>query len=433
MSDNYHNYQLLLAKAAQLYEKHGVGRREPFNVFSSLQNKEGHLNETLHSRFLHALLDYKKPGDETRENLKDFLDHLEHIKKLPVDFVEGFIQCHTKVERERHFERHNAQDEQKNNRIDILITTNEQAVVIENKSKRNNGDRDQDHQLCRYYNALKARHYSDIHLLYLTLDGHDPSDNSVGDLDRKLIKCISYKDIIPWLDRCQKRAYDEPELRESLIQYLLLVRKLTGTDFRRKYMNELKKLCLEDNNFVLFPDLDDAMRKVGTELLWNEIESELKSEIPDLPDKNEKRSSKGLYYQLSKATSLEVTVGAEGVAHCLWFGVGCSKKYKDKYDMLENALKDVNDGITSDQEPYPRWWRVGNYSDLLKLENLDLLSNDTERREYAKKVAQEIIKKGLKEVWEILEDIAMVNAIKEGEKTKLVSEEQTFENLKRGS
>ena len=32
MSDNFHNYQLLLAKAAQLYERHGVGRPEPLHT-----------------------------------------------------------------------------------------------------------------------------------------------------------------------------------------------------------------------------------------------------------------------------------------------------------------------------------------------------------------------------------------------------------------
>lgn len=418
MSENYHNYQLLLAKAAQLYEKHEVGRPEPFNVFSVLfKDEKKNYEEELHTPFLHALLNYKKPEEDDRKNLKDFLQHVR---------VKDFELGDVKVEQERYFNWRNEEDEWKGNEIDILITNSKQAVIIENKP----GGQDGDKQLWRYYKTLEDRGYSDIHLLYLTLDGRDPSDNSVGALGRKLIKCISYKDIIPWLERCQKRACDEPGLRESVMQYLQLVRKRTGIDSRRKYMKELKELCLEDNNFVLFPDLDDAMRKVGTELLWNEIGSELKSEIPDLPDKNEKRSSKGLYYQLSKATSLEVAVGAEGVAHCLWFGVGCSKKYKDKYDMLENTLKEVNDGVTSDQEPYPRWWRVGNsYSDLLKLENLELLSNDTERRKYAKETVQEIIKKGLKEVWEILEDIAMVNAIKEGEKTEFVSEEQIFEIL----
>ena len=413
MSENYHNYQLLLAKAAQLYEKHGIGRQEPFNVFSVLFKETNEVN--LHSRFLHALLDYKKPEDDAKENLKDFLQHVR-VK----DFELGGV----KVEQERYFNWRNKQGERKGNEIDILITNGKQAVIIENKL----GDQDQEKQLCRYYNVLKDRGYSDIHLLYLTLDGRDPSDDSVGNLDRKL-KLISYEELIPWLESCQKRAYDEPELRESVKQYLQLVRKLTGTDDRRKYMDELKELCLKDNNFVLIRDLNNAMREAGTELLWNEIESELKSEIPDLPDKDKERSSKGLYYRLSKATSLEVGVGAHPNDHyCIWFGVGCSKeKYRDKYDMLKNALKDVSDGETDAE--YPRWWRTGKTLNLNKPEDFKLLSNSIERQEYAKETAQEIIKKGLKEVWEILEDIAMVNAIKEGEKTEFVSEEQIFEIL----
>ena len=77
MSENYQNYQLLLAKAAQLYEKYGVGRREPFNVFSVLfKDEKKNYEEELHTPFLHALLDYKKPEEDAGENLKDFLQHV---------------------------------------------------------------------------------------------------------------------------------------------------------------------------------------------------------------------------------------------------------------------------------------------------------------------------------------------------------------------
>ena len=148
MSDNHHNYQLLLAKAAQLYERHGIGLPDPFNVFSSLKNKNGYLNETLHSRFLCTLLDYKKPGDETRENLKDFLRHIR---------VKDFELCGVKVEPEC-------------DGIDIRITNaNKKALAIENKSNPQRGDEDK--QLWRYYNTLKGQGYSDIKLLYLTPDG----------------------------------------------------------------------------------------------------------------------------------------------------------------------------------------------------------------------------------------------------------------------
>ena len=406
MSDNYHNYQLLLAKAAQLYERHGIGLPDPFNVFSSLKNKNGYLNETLHSRFLYALLDYKKPRDETRENLKDFLLHVG---------VKNFELWGAKVEREC-------------DSIDILIiNADKKAVVIENKSNPQRGDEDK--QLWRYYNTLKGQGYSDIRLLYLTPDGHGPSDDSVGNLDRKRIKCISYEDLIPWLESCRERDENEAALQDAVAQYLQLVRELTGTDGRRKYMDDLKELCLKDNNFVLIQDLRDAMGKVETELrkkMWDEIESELKSEIQNLRDKDS--SYNGLCYRLSKSTSLQVAIHSGRI----WFGVGCSKeKYKDKYDTLKNALEDVSGEKPRKDDHYP-WWRyVDIYLDLSKPEDFRLLSNDAARQDYTKKAAQEIVEKGLKEVWEVLEDLALVNAIKEGEKTELVPEEQIFEILER--
>ena len=71
MSDNYDNYRLLLEKAGRLYERHEAGRRETFNVFSVLRSEHDEVN--LHSRFLAALLDYRKSHDGPRENLADFL------------------------------------------------------------------------------------------------------------------------------------------------------------------------------------------------------------------------------------------------------------------------------------------------------------------------------------------------------------------------
>ena len=86
-----------------------------------------------------------------------------------------------------------------------------------------------------------------------------------GDID---YRCISYKsDLVPWLRGCQKRAYEEPALRESVAQYLRLIGKLTGTDFSEAYMNDLKELCLKDNNLVLVHDLSEAMIEAKISLL----------------------------------------------------------------------------------------------------------------------------------------------------------------------
>ena len=379
MSDSY---RLLLKRAARLYEKHEAGRPESFNVFSVLRSESDKVN--LHSRFLHALLDYKKPGEETRKNLTDFLQRVD---------IKDFEQSNVKVERERY-------------NIDILITNDDkkEAVGIENKIWAG----DQPGQIMRYHQTLnKQKGYSRIYLLYLTPDGRDPSKDSVGDLE---CTAISYKyDLQPWLRRCQRRAYDEPGLRESVAQYLQLVQKLTGTDFKEEYMKELKELCLEDNNLFLVHDLNEAMIDAKACLLaklWDEIDCALKEQIPDRLSKykdgenvaysvsderikrfltNQRGTYHGLYYSFgSGVASLGVEAG-NGVG--LIFGIRCHKDRREERSDLDEALKDVP-GKSTD------WWPRYQEDDVnLKnptRENLQKLSNEADRKKHAKQIAQRL-------------------------------------------
>lgn len=383
-------YQFLLEQADWLHEKHEAGRQEPFNVFSILRSASDEVN--LHSRFLHALLDYQKSSDTERRNLTDFL----HCIVEKEDFKEEGI----KVARER-------------DNIDILITNDarpRQAVVIENKIRA----KDQPEQLQRYHKILEDQGYDDIHLLYLTLYGHDPSEDSVGDHD---YKTISYKDDLPtWLERCQERAYDEPALRESVAQYLRLIQTLTGTDFSGAYMNELKKLCLQDKNLILVHDLKEAMTEVHISLLqklWCEIESALKTKIPDFPDKDQEQSDiseerirrfvtasknykdHGLCYTLSSTVSLGVIVDT-----AIYLCVGCNKDcHQEEYYALMKACENISGNKETSLCP---WWRYDDSGLDLKYptrENLELLSDKKKRQEYATKIARD-----LKEVWQIVKD-----------------------------
>lgn len=334
------DYRLLLERVARLYKKYEAGRRKPFNIFTVLRRATDEVN--LHSRFLHALLDYRKSPETERENLKDFLQ-----KVVEKQFEEKDV----KVERERNY-------------IDILITNDAmQAVVIENKIE--SGDPPQ--QLQRYYKELQKMGYRDIHLLYLTPHGDEPSEDSVGDLH---YETLSYKgDLLPWLERCQQRAYDDPVLRESVAQYGQLVRELTGTDLTGAYMNELKDLLLQKNNLVLACDLKEAISEAHIELLqklWNEIESELKETVLDLPKKANKDSDlsptetivspdrirnfverirgaaqHGLYYPFGSRKA--VSLGVEVEDGKIFFGVLCYKEtYSREYDRLKKALRDVS-------------------------------------------------------------------------------------------
>ena len=395
------DYQLLLERVRWLYEKHEAGRRKPFNVFSVLRSPSDEVN--LHSRFLHALLDYRKSPEAQRENLNDFLQHV--------------------VEKE--FEEKGAKVRRECDNIDILITNDaQQAVVIENKIESG----DQPEQLQRYYRKLRDREgYSDIHLLYLTPHGNEPSEDSAGDLD---YETISYKDDLPpWLERCQKRAYDEPALRESVAQYRQLIRKLTGTDLTEAYMSELKNLLLQDNNLAFASDLINATTEVRIDLLqklWDEIESELKETIPDLPEKANRDSDvppkgkivsperirrfvrgqkngkwHGLYYPFGKSGA--ASLGAE-VGESILFGVRCNKEnYTEEYNELKDALSGVSGGQSE-----KNWWPWHKYANEdLNLKNptqktFKMLSNEKERREYVKKIAD-----GLKEVWDKIKDVGL--------------------------
>ena len=311
--------------------------------------------------FLHALLDYKKPHHEIRENLVDFLRHVG---------VGNFEQHGIKVARERA-------------NIDILITNNAgQAVVIENKIWSGN----QPKQLQRYHDTLQEQGYDKIYLLYLTPQGDDPSQDSAG---VHPYETISYRYTLPpWLERCQKRAYDEPGLRESVAQYRHLVQKLTGTEYGRAYMNALEKLCLKGKNPILIHDLYEAMITKLPDLVLSEIDVALRKEIPCLGDAMppDKDKGPGLYYPLGD----EAFLGVSTYYVHLGFGVYCEKlKHPKRHESLSEALKDVSGGESTDTWA---WW-CREYTIHLRSpgrESITLLSKNEGRKKYAQGIAQRL-------------------------------------------
>ena len=362
------SFRLLLEKAARFHDRHEAGRREPFNLFSVLRSEHDEVN--LHSRFLSALLDYRRSPGEPRENLADFLDQFD---------IEKFDHDHATVDREWA-------------NIDILIRdqSSRQAVIIENKILA----ADQPRQLQRYAEQMKDYNQ---HILYLTPEGREASQDSAGEVD---YRCISYKsDLVPWLKSCQKRAYEEPALRESIAQYLLLIGKLTGTDFSEVYMSDLKKLCLENNNLLLVHDLGEAMVEVKISLLselWQEIEDGLRTQVPDLPSKSDdsdisetrirrfvtgKRNYglHGLYYKLDANAKLGVEVD-----DWVYFGLSCKKEPgKEKYKTFAASLQ----GWESD-DGWPLYRHMSPELNLKHIprEQLALLANEKSRQDYVAQV-----------------------------------------------
>ena len=381
------SFRLLLEKAARLHDQHEAGRREPFNVFSVLRSEHDEVN--LHSRFLAALLDHRQSPGQSRKNLADFLHRLD---------ISDFDHDGASIKREW-------------NNIDILVCdrSSMQAVIIENKIWA----ADQPRQLARYAEQMKE--YA-CHVLYLTPDGREASEDSADDIE---YRCISYKnDLVPWLKDCQRRAYDEPPLRESVAQYLRLIEKLTGTDLSEAYMMDLKKLCLQGENIVLVHDLGEAMVEARISLLrdlWREIECRLREKIPDLPDKSEvsditkarirrfvtsreKCNYHGLYFRLDQHARLDVAV-----ENLIYFGVYCTHgKTRKRYADLRASFSDWK---SSDECPLYRYPSIDLNLKHTSREHLVLLASKEARQGYVADVVS-----GVSELWKGIKEHNLLQA-----------------------
>lgn len=175
------------------------GEKEPFNVFELCGVWS---TEMRHSAILRELLDPQGMHGFKTKFLEAF------FKQIGLEFDPN--GCRTKTE-----------VAYSNGRMDIVISSGDVAVVIENKIYAG----DQEDQLKRYKEEwLEAQSGKKQALLYLTLDGHEASNAEHVDYQR-----ISYRnDILAWLETCIEMATEKPLVKSALEQYKELIKKLTG-------------------------------------------------------------------------------------------------------------------------------------------------------------------------------------------------------------
>ena len=206
-----------------------VLKGEKFNVFSILK-MESKENAT-HSAFLSELLNTK--GTHLKGNifLRLFLKIIDY-SSLDID------SCQVKVE---HPIGKRDDEKKTGGRIDIYIWDNQgNSISIENKIYAG----DQNKQIERYCNYNKAKNK----VYYLTLEGNEASKESCGKLKAGSdYYTLSYKeDITNWLQLCMKESVENPILRETIKQYILLINKLTHT-MNKEEEKELFNLILQNS------------------------------------------------------------------------------------------------------------------------------------------------------------------------------------------
>jgi hypothetical protein len=216
---------------------------ENFNIFKILDVET---KELCHSSILTTLLDPKGSHDCGDTFLKIFFQTL--IKDANIN---DYSKCVV-------YKEYGVGDL---GRIDIFINCGDFGVVIENKIYAVLPS----DQLVKYDKFLvKEFRNESCYLVYLTLDGNDPQKSL-----KNKCKCLSYKyDILKWLELCQKEVYNKPIIRETLEQYIILIKILTNQTRSKNMFEEIVENAVKspDNVKAVFAVAgsiaDDVKRKI---------------------------------------------------------------------------------------------------------------------------------------------------------------------------
>jgi hypothetical protein len=320
---------------------------EKYNIFSVLY--KDHNERKLHSRFISSLLNPK--GSHGYGNI--FLNlFIGQVESLNIDDYSRAI-VYPEEETKKEFKN-----------IDILIIDrySRHAVIIENKFFASDSNNEEGGQLERYFKIIRDEEKilsKNIKTLYLTLDGHFPSQESLGefkDFENINGKCVSYDKLITeWLNKCKMIVPSHPFIRESIFQYENLIEKMTNNQTTIEERVELKDLIGANQNYLdaakylfdnfkhikwhaiadFWDELENEIQKVGFEI----IESVNKDSIYYLThnQSNSKSEEGGLIFKTSDG--LKIYIWHE--PYCdLWWGPLKSEN-KDVTDLLNN-LKDKN-------------------------------------------------------------------------------------------
>lgn len=184
-----------------------------------------------------------------------------------------------------------------NGRLDIIIRNDNRYVIIENKIEAPEGE----HQIAKYQQWANERKPAGLTsmILFLTLSGEFP-ETEAADIPVE-VKPISYTETIRvWLGKCIQIASCRPFVRETLRQYLNLIKQLTGQSMENDCTNEIRQLL---GDGAEEPILSAALQLTASqncifEQVGRRIADEIKrrmEEVPSFPWMFESEEIEGSY------------------------------------------------------------------------------------------------------------------------------------------
>ena len=323
---------------------------EHFNIFQIL--RIGHLEVGTHSPILAELLNPAGMHGQGSDFLRLFLSHFE---------ISNFDAVTAKVDMEYHA---GAVTEDSGGRIDILIRDSKgETILIENKIYAG----DQERQMSRYRAFAK-----NAHLFYLTLDGKEPSNEA----NVEGLRCISYaSDILTWLEECRKESVCIPTVRETITQYIHLIKDLTHQNTNTRMSENLSKAILQDaENYRAYIAIRNTEHELKSAIIVSlnkkleELASELELEL-SVTMRGDAGKYDGFFFSNSGLKKNRVSIGFEcdkGYYRDFYLGF---RKFDETdsdffYDHLANEFSGVfGENLSTKGWPAYIWWKKNRHWD----------------------------------------------------------------------
>src|SRR5574344_590563 len=285
-------------------------RGDLFNVFNVIGLRKEEVR--LHSAFLAELLNPAGSHGLQDVFLKEFIN-VAGISDL------NFVTTNASVSTEHYIGK---KEGETGGRIDILIQSKDKAIIIENKISAP----DQENQLLRYSNYGKEYAKGGYRLLYLTLDGQTATDFSTGG-NIIVYNQLSYeRHILDWLNRCVEKSACQPLLRETIRQYIELIKQLTNNTMDKISCEKLINLLSEKENIenvrtvkkfytavlektierYVFPKLENVANELNLELSIDPNKVEHKFTFDTKKNRNDLDFDFHLYFSTKKGPKVVV-------------------------------------------------------------------------------------------------------------------------------
>ena len=357
MNDKINRLRNFLEKLDVIRKKYEdiEAQKDLFNVFSAMFDTSDEVY--LHSQFIYSLLSFKTGKEYFYLNA--FLRTIDSKFQYNRDSLEIHKELHD---------------------IDVLLIdkTKKYAVIVENKIYASDSNHTDEGQLEKYYRIViedEKIPEDNVEVFYLSLDGHEPSSESVYTSKKypklcEKVQCISYpNEIRSWLQGCMQFVYDKPFQRETILQYIKLIDDMTNNvDIEerieiKKLIGESKsnlesaKLLIDNVNHLHWHTIADfwnglveALEKYGYEVTQKPTDED----YTDIArGSNKKKNNVSLVIGIKTEFPFVIRI-EEYNDEWFYYGVKTNKKMPNQYVQAFGALV-ANDNSYENNEDWVIW------------------------------------------------------------------------------